>query len=81
MWSHPAGTNSSLGIGKRNWEEPGDQARKVPGSEENSSLGDLENLAWGAHHAWCSTKCSEELSASSPRCKFIIVPFCFAAEH
>lgn len=68
VWSHPAGTISSLGTGKRSWEEPGDQARKVPGSEESSSLGDLENLAWGPHHAWCGTE-GADLNASSPAAK------------
>lgn len=69
MWSHPAGMNSSLGTGRRSWEELGEQARKVPGSEEKGSLGDLDNLARGAHHAWRDTKQSAELSASSPGAK------------
>lgn len=69
VWSHPAGTNSSLRTGKRSWEEPGDQARKVPGSEEKGSLGHLENLERGAHDSWCGTRRSAELSASSPGAK------------
>lgn len=75
VWSHPAGTNSSSGTGKRSWEESGDQARKVSGSDENSSLGDLENMAQGAHHAWCGTKESAELSASAPGAKTSLYPF------
>lgn len=82
VWSAPAGTDASLGAGRRSWEEPGEQVRRVAGSGEKSSTGGTENLARGARRAWQGTKHGAEPSAAAPlpSCKDIIVLISVAAE-
>lgn len=66
MRSAPAGTDDSLGAGRRSWEEPGEQVRRAAGSGEKGSAGGTENLARGARRAWQGTKHGAEPSAAAP---------------